>query len=260
MSNITINVDRNVSFKDYRNIEGKALKVVPHGIFYTFQGEGPHAGRPCVFTRFAGCNIGAKEDCTWCDTKFNIDEGIEFTPEELLHEVRVKARDSKLIIVTGGEPLLQKTSLELFGNLCLNAGYLIQVETNGYFVDIDTLLGHDIVVSPKIPHNKETYLPFKPSWAERKVHLKYVVSADPASKYHHLPEDILQNADLFDNVYVSAMCVYKRSITPGEVASIWDATLVDQEATAANYRYAADLALKHNLRVSYQTHLFGVKE
>ena len=32
----------------------------------TLQGEGAHAGRPCVFLRFAACNLA----CTWCDTDF----------------------------------------------------------------------------------------------------------------------------------------------------------------------------------------------
>ena len=32
----------------------------------TLQGEGAHAGRPCVFLRFAACNL----ECTWCDTDF----------------------------------------------------------------------------------------------------------------------------------------------------------------------------------------------
>lgn len=258
---ITINVDRNVSFRDYRDIEGKALKVVsPRGLFYTFQGEGPFAGTPCVFVRLAGCNIGAKEDCTWCDTRFFIDDGVNISPEDLMEKVKAISNGSRLIVVTGGEPLLQKASLEAFKRICDREHFLIQVETNGYFVDADTLLGHEIVVSPKIPHNKAGYLTAKPAWAERRVSLKYVVSTDPKSPYHSLPVDVLENKNKYKNIYVSAMCVYKRNPEVDEIASIWDTTLVDQEATSRNYRYAADLALKFGLKVSYQTHLFGAKE
>ena len=38
--------------------------------FYTLQGEGFHAGRPAVFIRLAGCDVG----CVWCDVKESWDE------------------------------------------------------------------------------------------------------------------------------------------------------------------------------------------
>jgi organic radical activating enzyme len=258
---ITINVDRNVSFRDYRNIEGKKLKLVGHNpMFYTFQGEGPLAGHPVVFVRTAGCNIGAKMDCSWCDTKFNIDDGTDWLLPQVMDGVtKLSTGKTKTIVLTGGEPLLQTASVELLGRLATEAGWHIQVESNGYFVKADTLLGHTIVVSPKIPHNKPGYLPFKEEWATRKVHIKYVVSADPNSPYHWLPADVLSLRKEFANVYVSAMCVYKRSPRPGEIPNIWDDTLVDRSATAENYEYAAQLALDHGLKVSYQTHLFGIQ-
>lgn len=263
---IPINVDRNVSFRDYRDIEGTALKLVGNSpFFYTFQGEGPIAGSPVVFVRTAGCNIGAKEDCPWCDTKFFIDGGHDWSFDRLFAEVEELAGDkTRTIVLTGGEPLLQKTSVEKFGELVKAQGWTIQIESNGYFVDSDTLPGHIIVVSPKIPHNKNRYLPYKSAWRERGAHIKYVVSADPSSPYHDVPQDVLDDLHTIrlngGEVYVSAMCIYKRNTEPGEIANIWDETLVDRQATGENYRYAASLALKYGIKVSYQTHLFGAKE
>jgi organic radical activating enzyme len=263
---IPINVDRNVSFRDYRNIEGTHLKLVGNSpLFFTFQGEGPLTGTPIVFARTAGCNIGAKLDCDFCDTKFFIDQGVDWTLENAFTEIqRLANGKTKTVVLTGGEPLLQKTSVEKFGDMLYEKGWKIQLETNGYFVDPDTLLGHIIVVSPKIPHNRETYLPFKQAWLERGCHLKYVVSADPTSKYHDLPKDVLEEIRMIrqmgGEVYVSAMCVYKRNTEPGEIANVWDDTLVDREATAKNYQYAAALALEYGVKVSFQTHLWGARE
>src|SRR5512143_2295757 len=70
----------------------------------TLQGEGAHAGRPCVFLRFAVCNLA----CTWCDTDFAAEGARKLTAAQIALELR--ARDihaSKLVIVTGGEPTLQ---------------------------------------------------------------------------------------------------------------------------------------------------------
>ena len=46
-------------------------------IYYTFQGEGAHSGRPSIFCRFSGCNLwsGKEKDrkkakCNFCDTDF----------------------------------------------------------------------------------------------------------------------------------------------------------------------------------------------
>ena len=254
---IPINVDRNVSPAEFRQIAGFELLVT--SMFYTFQGEGPYSGHPAVFVRLAGCNIGAKEDCPWCDTRFNFDEGTEMLITDVVRRVQDLGQGkAKLVVVTGGEPLLQSESLEEL-NVQLNAaGFHVQVETNGYFVKPDMLDGAMVVISPKIPHNKESYLPVRESWKLRHMtFLKYVVSADPDSPYFNLPEDALTSGL---PIYVSGMAVYKRQYAKGEIADIWDTTMIDHEQTAANYKRAARLALEHGLRVSYQTHLFGAVE
>ena len=39
----------------------------------TLQGEGAHAGRPCVFLRFAACNL----ECSFCDTDFAVEGAVQ---------------------------------------------------------------------------------------------------------------------------------------------------------------------------------------
>ena len=128
-------------------------------IFLTLQGEGGQAGRPAVFCRFAGCNLwsGREEDradavCTFCDTDFvGMDGpgGGRFADAEALAEA-VAAKweggaDDRLVVCTGGEPLLQLDEA-LIGALHAR-GFTIALETNGTLPAPD---GIDwICVSPK---------------------------------------------------------------------------------------------------------------
>lgn len=112
-------------------------------IFYTLQGEGMQAGRPAVFLRFAGCNLwsGLEEDrasavCRFCDTDFVGvgPEGGKFQTAENLAETvaaqwSMKISSSKLVVCTGGEPLLQLDTA-LIAALKAHQ-FEIAVETNG---------------------------------------------------------------------------------------------------------------------------------
>jgi 7-carboxy-7-deazaguanine synthase (Cx14CxxC type) len=128
-------------------------------IFLTLQGEGGQAGRAAVFCRFAGCNLwsGREADratavCTFCDTDFvGVDGpgGGKFASPEALAAAVAGAwgagRDGRLVVCTGGEPLLQ---LDPPLVAALKAeGFAIALETNG---TLPAPAGIDwICVSPK---------------------------------------------------------------------------------------------------------------
>lgn len=90
-----------------------------HEIFPTLQGEGSRTGCPAIFIRLAGCNLwdGIEEhrgsgtgDCArWCDTDFR--RGDRMTVEDLVTTVAdwalVEGMTRPLVVITGGEPLLQ---------------------------------------------------------------------------------------------------------------------------------------------------------
>jgi 7-carboxy-7-deazaguanine synthase (Cx14CxxC type) len=113
-------------------------------IFLTVQGEGGQAGRPAVFLRFSGCNLwsGREQDrasavCTFCDTDFvgtDGEGGGKFTTPEALAEAVAGnwegvAGHPKLVVCTGGEPLLQLDPALIDA---LHAqGFEIALETNG---------------------------------------------------------------------------------------------------------------------------------
>ena len=129
-------------------------------VFYTLQGEGRNAGRAAVFCRFAGCNLwsGRESDraqaiCAFCDTDFVGTDGAgggRFAEASVLAQAvarawRGLADAGRLVILTGGEPLLQvdEALLECLHEL----GFEIAVETNG---TIAVPRGVDwICVSPK---------------------------------------------------------------------------------------------------------------
>lgn len=90
-------------------------------IFESLQGEGRNTGRPCVFVRFAGCNLA----CPWCDTEFS--RRFTLPLADLIAEI--KSFRAKSVILTGGEPTIQPGMEHLVGAL-KNEGYWIAVETN----------------------------------------------------------------------------------------------------------------------------------
>jgi len=91
-------------------------------IFESLQGEGRNTGKPCVFIRFAGCNL----DCPWCDT--DVSQHFELSLEDLMSEL--SSYRPRSVILTGGEPTIQNGMPELVAALKA-AGYWIGVETNG---------------------------------------------------------------------------------------------------------------------------------
>ena len=96
-------------------------------IFYSIQGEGFHAGKPAIFIRLGGCDVG----CHWCDVKDSWDENNHpfMSVSEILATVKPFA--GKTIIITGGEPLMYDlTSLTLS---LKEAGYQLHIETSGVY-------------------------------------------------------------------------------------------------------------------------------
>ncbi|HVM37723.1 MAG TPA: 7-carboxy-7-deazaguanine synthase [Sphingomicrobium sp.] len=127
--------------------------------FLTLQGEGVQAGSRAVFLRFAGCNLwsGREADrteaqCRFCDTdfvgtdgpgggKFGAADALADHVEQLWGE----GRDRRLVVVTGGEPMLQLDAALLDA---LHArGFRVAAESNG---TLPALAGLDwLCVSPK---------------------------------------------------------------------------------------------------------------
>lgn len=92
----------------------------------TLQGEGAHAGMPCVFLRFAACNLA----CTWCDTDFAAAGAQRLSADEVVARlVALDVHHSRRVVVTGGEPSLQWD--EPLATALRRAGFATHMESNG---------------------------------------------------------------------------------------------------------------------------------
>jgi organic radical activating enzyme len=123
----------------------------------TFQGEGPSCGTPAVFIRLSRCNL----TCDWCDTKYtwdwaNYDPRKESTRRSVteLAEWALSALP-EVVVITGGEPLLQQRQLALLVPLLLAGGKRVEVETNGTVAPGAALLVDRVTfnVSPKLANS-----------------------------------------------------------------------------------------------------------
>ncbi len=122
----------------------------------TFQGEGPSVGRLAMFLRLGRCDLS----CSWCDTPYTWDwtgrNGVAYVPGEELERRAVDdvVRDllapaTPLVVITGGEPLLQRRAVERIAGDCLAAGRSVEIETNGRHRPLRTQ-GVAYNVSPKL--------------------------------------------------------------------------------------------------------------
>ena len=176
----------------------------------TFQGEGVHAGKICLFVRLYDCNL----TCKWCDTPYtwaNTPERAEQHKLKVLYNKSTEMREMSvndvlkelgaqwklgglygdppspiIVVFSGGEPMMQQEELEpLVASLALN-GHDVHIETAGTIPPrgmFDRFVKH-YTVSPKLANsgNRESkrYKPEILKWFanEPVAWFKFVVSDD----------------------------------------------------------------------------------
>jgi 7-carboxy-7-deazaguanine synthase len=95
-------------------------------LYKSVQGESSFAGLPCIFVRFAGCNLR----CAWCDSEYTFGGGKPFTQAEVIEQIEALA-PCKLVEFTGGEPMLQAKELLPLMDELLARSYTLMIETSG---------------------------------------------------------------------------------------------------------------------------------
>ena len=118
--------------------------------FISIQGEGLRTGRPTLFIRLNGCNLrcvfrnSAGKVASCCDTPYASFEGSfaegKYTDDDVI-KMLTNNPQVKDVVITGGEPLLNQTSLEEFiKKLREVRDFTLTIETNGTIVPSDYLL------------------------------------------------------------------------------------------------------------------------
>lgn len=113
-----------ISPKEQRSADTADHILKINEIFCSIQGESSWVGYPTVFIRTSGCNLR----CRYCDTAYAYYQGEPRKLASILAEV--EGHGARHVCLTGGEPLLQSSSLELMRQLC-DLGYKVSLETGG---------------------------------------------------------------------------------------------------------------------------------
>ncbi|MFF0146979.1 7-cyano-7-deazaguanosine (preQ0) biosynthesis protein QueE [Amycolatopsis sulphurea] len=124
----------------------------------TFQGEGPSTGRYAHFIRLFGCHLS----CAWCDSPHTHDTRYDLDAEQRVLSIEdilswLAADPADLLVITGGEPLLQA---HLLGRLlcAIRERALateIEIETSGTIAPTNMITSavKRFNVSPKLAHS-----------------------------------------------------------------------------------------------------------
>jgi 7-carboxy-7-deazaguanine synthase len=119
-------------------------------IYRSIQGETQYAGLPCTLVRTTGCDLR----CSYCDSAFAFHGGTDMSLDRI--EAEVAALGAPLVLLTGGEPMLQREMPALARRL-VAAGYQVMIETSGAH-PLDELPDQVVrIVDVKTPGSKEAH-------------------------------------------------------------------------------------------------------
>lgn len=90
--------------------------------------------------------------CVWCDSEYTFTGGEYFTLSDVIDQVR--AFNSRLVEVTGGEPLAQREAFSLIERLC-DEDFEVLVETSGFMSTAEVDPRASLILDVKCPGSGE---------------------------------------------------------------------------------------------------------
>lgn len=219
-------------------IESKPnVKLLVTEIFQSLQGETSFMGLPFVFIRLTGCNLR----CTYCDTTYAFKGKTLFSIKEI--ESKISQFKTRNILITGGEPLIQRGTIELIESL-IERQYLVSMETHGEISIEKVPPGCRIVLDIKTPSSgmqRGGYLNNLPL-LKGSGEVKFVIASQ---------EDYFWARDLIlTNPYLRTMSPERILLSPA----------LPNESAPGTYpgvtwRWLAEQILKDGLQARYQLQL-----
>ena len=219
-----INLVENGIFPITKDIEGNVIVgALDTGlqISGTVQGEGKLLGTSCLFIRTSGCNlrcawIGADGNGSPCDTPYSSHhaETNMMEVDDVVQLVHANRGNMKYVVVSGGEPTMQKGVVELLAKL-QSIGMHTTIETNATIFN-ESMARHINLVSmsPKLasstPHEANllnTGIDYSEHWAKK--HESKRRNIDTIQKY-------IDAAKLYDNDFQLKFVVQN----PGDIEEI----------------------------------------
>jgi 7-carboxy-7-deazaguanine synthase len=226
--------------------------LVVNSVFATIQGEGPYAGFPAIFIRLSQCNLA----CTFCDTEF--EKGDLMSSKELFELVeKVRGESgivSRLIVFTGGEPLLQDIAPFILEYTSFYPWHIIQIETAGTvwqksLEDVKISWYMKFICSPKTPT-------VHPEIRKRIHAWKYIVREGWVSEDDGLP-DMPTQPGLTKRAKLArpgGELPFGGRIPPDIYVQAVDEQ--DAEQNKKNLEFAAKIAMRHGYKLSVQVHKY----
>jgi len=210
--------------------------------FTSIQGEGILAGVPSHFIRTSGCNMR----CRWCDTPYTSwdPEGERRPVGELVDGAR--ASGVRHVVVTGGEPLLQREIGALTARLSA-AGLHITVESAG---TVDPPFHCDLLsLSPKTANSD-------PEGRHRTRHRRLRLDQSPIVRLlkrfpEHQLKFVVEGAGDLEEIL--EMFANIDSIEPARVLLMAQGRTAEEVAERAPV--VAALCLEHGFRYTPRLHL-----
>jgi organic radical activating enzyme len=186
--------------------------------FASFQGEGPSIGQRAVFLRLGLCNL----DCSWCDTPYTWDRDRHDLDSELRWVSAAGAwrealsTGTGLLVITGGEPLIQQGALAPVVDAAGLAGWRVEIETNA------TIRPSENLVRPFVTFNASVKLSCSGVTVSRRIRpavIEYLAATRRAVWKFVVtsPDDLDEVAELQERYALAPVWIMPEGTTGGQV-------------------------------------------
>ncbi len=141
-------------------------------IFHSLQGETSRTGVPFIFIRLTGCNLR----CTYCDSAYSFKGGQRMKISEIMETI--SPFKTRQVLITGGEPLLQRQTPALVQVLREN-NYEVSIETHGEISIEKVVNSARIILDVKTPSSGMNREGFKKNLPLLKLsdEIKFVIAS-----------------------------------------------------------------------------------